>query len=508
MNWYDRNLGNLNSAFSSGAISQAEYNSGIAGLNAKADKRARNSANFQNASSALSTVGSMAGQFSNTNGSLDDSSAQAREGMRNTIGQMGPWGAIISAASGVVDSATDALGVSWETVDKNAADRAGVGGAAQANNLLASIPGNSVFGVLMKETEKANKSQFIDGMSNSFGGSVADINAAQQMGGKRVAFGRDKMNSFIREQNRVNSIMTSIGIESEMAKQNDAGQLYQVQNANKYSGYSPRLIMSKKGMKFQDLDSAREILKNIKNKKTGVVMNAIDADISTLSNPDSGVNIAASSSLLASSLEDGKLQPKELSTHVKNQIYDSSQDPEGIAMKLVENISANKEVLKESFRKNGLNDAIAALDSPETVESMKILSDAIKLIIANKSYENGGEIGKFQLGGKIDKNFIPQGALHKNKHHLEDVNPELEGSITKKGIPVISMNEGGEIQQHAEVEKNEIVFSLDTTKTVEDLYRQYQETEDESILIECGKFITNEIMKNTEDPGKLRKTIE
>ena len=90
MNWYDRNLGNLNSAFSSGAISQAEYNSGIAGLNAKADKRARNSANFQNASSALSTVGSMAGQFSNTNGSLDDSSAQAREGMRNTIGQMGP----------------------------------------------------------------------------------------------------------------------------------------------------------------------------------------------------------------------------------------------------------------------------------------------------------------------------------------------------------------------------------------------------------------------------------
>jgi hypothetical protein len=266
--------------------------------------------------------------------------------------------------------------------------------------------------------------------------------------------------------------------------------------------------MSKKGMKFQDLDAAREILKNIKNKKTGVVMNAIDADMSTLSNPDSGVNIAASSSLLASSLEDGKLQPKELSTHVKNQIYDSSKDPEGIAMKLVENISANKEVLKESFRKNGLNDAIAALDSPETVESMKIISDAIKFIIANKSYENGGEIGKFQLGGKIDKNFSPQGALHKNKHHLEDVNPELEGSITKKGIPVISMNEGGEIQQHAEVEKNEIVFSLDTTKTVEDLYRQYQETEDESILIECGKFITNEIMKNTEDPGKLRKTIE
>lgn len=404
--------------------------------------------------------------------------------------------------------ASDALGISLETVNRDSAKRAGAGGAALANNLISAIPGMSFLGALGGSTVESDKSQYIDGMSNSFGGSVQDINAAQDMGGKNVLFGKNKMNAFIKEQNRVNNLMTSIGMQSELAKQNDAGQLYQQQNANKYAGYSPKLLMSKKGMKFQDLDAAREILKNIKNKKTGVVMNAIDADMSTLSNPDSGVNIAASSSLLASSLEYGKLQPKELSTHVKNQIYDSSQDPEGIAMKLVENISANKEVLKESFRKNGLNDAMAALDSPETVESMKILSDAIKFIIANKSYENGGEIGKFQLGGKIDKNFIPQGALHKNKHHLEDVNPELEGSITKKGIPVISMDEGGEIQQHAEVEKNEIVFSLDTTKTVEDLYRQYQETEDESILIECGKFITNEIMKNTEDPGKLRKTIE
>ena len=508
MSWFDRQKEQLDLALKNGSITQAEYNSALTGVQGRWGTKQQNMDNFNKAAGPLSMVGNIAGQFSNMNGSIDDSTAQAREGVRGAIGQMGPWGAAIAAATGVVDAVSDATGIALNTVDKNAADRAGAGAAAGFNNLVASLPGFSFLGGLTGKTDDASKSQFIDGMSSSYGGSVQDINAAQDLGGKHTLFGKKKMNAFIQEQNRVNNLMTSIGMQSELAKQNDAGQLYQQQNANKYAGYSPRLLMSKKGMKFQDLDAAREILKNIKNKKTGVVMNAIDADMSTLSNPDSGVNIAASSSLLASSLEDGKLQPKELSTHVKNQIYDSSQDPEGIAMKLVENISANKEVLKESFRKNGLNDAIAALDSPETVESMKIISDAIKFIIANKSYENGGEIGKFQLGGKIDKNFIPQGALHKNKHHLEDVNPELEGSITKKGIPVISMNEGGEIQQHAEVEKNEIVFSLDTTKTVEDLYRQYQETEDESILIECGKFITNEIMKNTEDPGKLRKTIE
>lgn len=392
MNWFDRQKEQLNLALKNGSITQAEYNSALTGVQGRWDTKQQNMANFNKAAGPLSMVGNIAGQFSNINGSIDDSTAQAREGIRGAIGQMGPWGAAIAAATGVVDAVSDATGIALNTVDKNAADRAGAGAAAGFNNLVASLPGVSFLGGLTGKTDDASKSQFIDGMSSSYGGSVQDINAAQDLGGKRTLFGKKKMNSFIQEQNRVNNLMTSIGMQSELAKQNDAGQLYQQQNANKYAGYSPRLLMSKKGMKFQDLDAAREILKNIKGKKA---------------------------------------------------------------------------------------------------EAEPIL-----------------EIGKFQLGGKIDKNFIPQGALHKNKHHLEDVNPELEGSITKKGIPVISMNEGGEIQQHAEVEKNEIVFSLDTTKTVEDLYRQYQETEDESILIECGKFITNEIMKNTEDPGKLRKTIE
>lgn len=390
MSWFDRKKGILDVALKNGSITQGEYDSVLSSVQGQWDTRQQNMANFNKAAGPLSFAGSVVGQFSNTQGSIDDSTAQAREGMRGAIGQIGPWGAAIAAATGVVDTVSDATGIALNTVDKNAADRADAGAAAGFNNLVASLPGFSFLGGLTGKTDDALKSQFIDGMSNSYGGSVQDINAAQDLGGKRTLFGKKKMNSFIQKQNRVNNLMTSIGMQSELAKQNDAGQLYQQQNANKYAGYSPRLLMSKKGMKFQDLDAAREILKNIKKTSAEPIL----------------------------------------------------------------------------------------------------------------------EIGKFQLGGKIDKNFIPQGALHKNKHHLEDVNPELEGSITKKGIPVISMNEGGEIQQHAEVEKNEIVFSLDTTKTVEDLYRQYQETEDESILIECGKFITNEIMKNTEDPGKLRKTIE
>lgn len=46
--------------------------------------------NFNKAAGPLSMVGNITGQFSNTNGSLDEQSAQAREGVRSAIGQFGP----------------------------------------------------------------------------------------------------------------------------------------------------------------------------------------------------------------------------------------------------------------------------------------------------------------------------------------------------------------------------------------------------------------------------------
>ena len=112
----------------------------------------------------------------------------------------------------------------------------------------------------MSETDKAKKSQYIDQMSSSYSSSAKDIDSAQKLGDKRVLFGKNKMNDFVREQNRVNSLMTSIGIQSELARQNDAGQLYQIQNMNKYSGYSPKLLMAKSGMKLHDLEDTRTIL--------------------------------------------------------------------------------------------------------------------------------------------------------------------------------------------------------------------------------------------------------
>lgn len=108
---------------------------------------------------------------------------------------------------------------------------------------------------------------------------------------------------------------------------------------------------------------------------------------------------------------------------------------------------------------------------------------------------------KFAEGGKV--NVIPEGALHKNKHHLEDINPEFK-DVTNKGIPVVSKEDGGELVQHAEIERNEIIFNLDVTNKLEELMKK---GDDES-AIEAGKLLVHEILNNTIDNTGILKEIQ
>lgn len=108
---------------------------------------------------------------------------------------------------------------------------------------------------------------------------------------------------------------------------------------------------------------------------------------------------------------------------------------------------------------------------------------------------------KFAEGGKV--NVIPDGALHAHKHHLEDISPEYE-QVTSKGIPVVTEEEGGKLKQHAEIERNEIIFRLEVTKELEDLMK---DGSDEA-AIKAGKLLTHEIINNTIDNTGLMETVE
>lgn len=107
----------------------------------------------------------------------------------------------------------------------------------------------------------------------------------------------------------------------------------------------------------------------------------------------------------------------------------------------------------------------------------------------------------FKNGGAV--NVIPDGALHAHKHHLENVDEKFE-DVTSKGIPVITEEKGGDIKQHAEVEREEIIFNLEVTKQLEKLM---QDGSDEA-AIEAGKLLVYEILENTVDNTGLLNTVE
>lgn len=337
---------------------------------------------YERLQAGLGKASSMLGGLS-TSG-LTQEQASTREGIRSAISSLGPIGAMIGAASGVVDAIGSATGLNLDNIDADAAKRAGIGGKAANQGFINSLPGVSMLmGMFGGKTTKSYKSVEIDQMTNAYGGSVADINAAQALSGKRM-LGTSKANKFIKEQNRVNNLITDISLESKLRKSNSVGDTYLSQNQNKYAGYTPQLLLSKKGMKFPELDTARSLINSWKVKPT--------------------------------------------------------EDPQ-----------------------------------------------------------------KFQLGGKM--NLIPEGALHARKHNLEKVNPELEGQITRKGIPVVAQGEGGVIQQ-AEIEKEEVIFRKEFTDELERLYKQYQDDSSEDIAIEAGKLICFELLKNTDDRSGLIKSIK
>lgn len=135
-----------------------------------------------------------------------------------------------------------------------------------------------------------------------------------------------------------------------------------------------------------------------------------------------------------------------------------------------------------------------------------VIYDKDRYYYVPKKFEDGGELPKkeSELEETNQKNIIPEGALHAHKHHMENAD-----NLTKKGIPVVD-NEG---EQQAEIEKNEIIFTLEVTKRLEELYSKYQDyeysqKEKDEVAIEAGKLLVEEILFNTDDRTGLINTLQ
>ena len=126
-------------------------------------------------------------------------------------------------------------------------------------------------------------------------------------------------------------------------------------------------------------------------------------------------------------------------------------------------------------------------------QGMKLMSiEQAKLILMMRKNVEQKELQIFANGGAI--NIIPEGARHSRLNHLDEVNDDFE-DVTKKGIPVVTPTEDGDLEQVAEVECGEIIFSKSVTEKLEELMK---DGSDEA-AIEAGKLLVKEIIKNTDD---------
>lgn len=158
-------------------------------------------------------------------------------------------------------------------------------------------------------------------------------------------------------------------------------------------------------------------------------------------------------------------------------------------------------------------------ETPEFKDGGELVNNQEAIQVADLTWQPNINLETIQTmseGGKTDKpkqepdekveetnqkNVIPEGALHAHKHHMQNAE-----DLTKKGIPVVD-NKG---EQQAEVEKNEIIFSLEVTKQLENLYKKYQgytntQKEKDELAIEAGKLLVYEILHNTIDRTGLIK---
>lgn len=165
---------------------------------------------------------------------------------------------------------------------------------------------------------------------------------------------------------------------------------------------------------------------------------------------------------------------------------------------LLTDISRTNTLRKQSDYAQDLNKQNLNRYSGNTYQNMAVGKEGLKLpnremldaIYAKKvtAFKDGGVIG-------VDSNVIPEGALHKELNHMEEYNEELDKVITDKGIAVVTTDKDGKVEQVAEIEKEEIVFRLELTKKIEELWHNGSQ----EAMLKAGKLLVKEIMGNTDD---------
>ena len=343
---------------------------------------------------------------------------------------------------------------------------------------------------------------------SAYGGSMAKVDDALTKSGKKYgAFSgkaRRKANAQIAEAKRQQNLVSDINQEAQdaFAASNYSG--IGLRNELALSGGYRNMAVGRNGMKILDVESqwAREVLN--KAREVNKLQKGGKVD---------GITGAAPKITFESWYETVPSDRNDTTSYNLRRAFELAPKEELEAWRTssVEDLRNGKNHLNSVYLnpKTGIYEFMKAKNHPTLKYELEWYNskdpEAIKFRNAYDLDMSGDYYKyvpkKFAEGGTV--NVIPDGALHAHKHHLEDISPEYE-QVNSKGIPVVTEEEGGKLKQHAEIERNEIIFRLEVTKKLEELMKDGSD----DAAIEAGKLLAHEIINNTVDNTGLMEVVE
>lgn len=406
-------------------------------------------------------------------------------------------------------------------------------------------------GFLGKKTQDfATDTETIEQVGGSYGGTVDLINDAQSKANKKYGLfsgkARRNANRLITDARNKQNIMADIAQDASdrQSISTNMSQLNNLRyNINQNGGLDSRYLRSaKKGDKIQ------RIKKLQLHKVGGIINQSINVDTKEIENWSPTITECFEEGgtikwqpTIELMQEGGKTVPKMTFESWYGIIPENKRDTTNYNLRRAFELASQEELIEFAkdpqshlrtfyYNSDGVGEFMKSKNHPTLWMELEYYNNGNNVITENgkniivpankkeweefrKNYtlDTSGEYykyipNKFKNGGKTEeldapkieettqKNIIPEGALHARKHNMENAE-----NLTKKGIPVID-NDG---EQQAEIEKNEIIFTLEVTKKLEELMK---DGSDEA-AIEAGKLLVKEILFNTDDRTGLIGTL-
>lgn len=499
-------------------------------------------------SQGIDTVGNIASMFNRGQSTFNGPKGDVRAGIESgwngiadAAANFGPYGKMVSmgmkavsavnSIQGAIFGATDGMTTTDAIMDSPLGVLTGVGWVNQA------------FG---KNAETITKdSELFAEAGSSYGGTSAAVDSALEKSGKKYgAFStnaRHKANDEIREAKRQQNVMSDIvdqatdrfAIRNAMSAINSNRRAFAMRG-----GYDQAAVRAgRHGLSLKNIMTAKRVVSALKFQQGGKNKDPFDFYLSTLpaaqrdstdfrvrdywefNGKPKDFNEAISKGMftlqpdgwhansVAENPATGEIEFMKSSSHPNHHMevdwYNSDDGAEFRSQYELQKTEPYWKYVKRkpqgeavgSYQEGGILE-ISLSDIPE--EYLEPISTIEEVTLDSI-------LPEFKEGGKV--NVIPEGALHARLHHMENAE-----NLTKKGIPVVSEKENGQLEQQAEIERDEIIFRLEVTKKLEELLKKYSDNETSQkdkdlVAIEAGKLLVEEILNNTQDNTNLINNI-